>query len=136
MKTLITIILFFVLCVTVSAQESDKDGRGTIKVQKKGQLVKIQFDDVNYRLVGIDQYGNVLDSAVVEFQMSVTIKGIFYYEKTVGFALSYEMQRLLGKCDSTSKIFFEKIKAKDRSGNLLEMPKFQYNYGYTNENTD
>jgi len=119
----------------MSAQDTDSD-RGTIRVQKKGQLIKIQFDDVNYRLVGIDQYGNVLDSAVVEFQMSVTIKGIFYYEKTVGFALSYEMQRLLGRCDSTSKIYFENIKAKDRSGNILEMPKFQYSYGYSDQNSE
>lgn len=123
----------FLLLTFGSGYSQKTDNRGTIKVQKKGQLRKVQFDDVNYRLIGIDQYGNVLDSAVVEFQMSVTIKGIFYSEKTTGPALSYQMQQLLGRCDRTSKIFFEKIKAKDKSGTIVSMPKFQYNYGYSDE---
>jgi hypothetical protein len=131
MKNLIPLFFFLFFIGSLSAQENDK--RGTIKVQKKGQLAKIQFDDVNYRLIGIDQYGNVLDSAVVEFQMNVTIKGIAYSEKTVGWALTYRMQQLLGRCDRTSKIFFDKIKAKDRKGTLVNMPKFQYNYGYSEE---
>lgn len=136
MKKIITI--FFVLFISTSlfAQETNESNRGTIKIQKKGQLSKIQFDDVNYRLIGIDQYGNVLDSAVVEFQMSVTIKGVFCTEQTVGPALTYKMQQLLGKCDHTSKIFFDKIKAKDRNGTVIEMPKFQYNFGYRDENNE
>ena len=128
--------LFFllsILCFSVFSQETIEFNRGTIKVQKKGQLSKIQFDDVNYRLIGIDQYGNVLDSAVVEFQLSVTIKGIYYSEQTTGPALTYKMQQLLGKCDRTTKIFFYKIKAKDRNGTVVEMPKFQYTFGYANE---
>jgi hypothetical protein len=136
MKKLILLLFLLITIILLPAQEADNTNRGTIKIQKKGQLVKIQFDDVNYRLIGIDQYGNVLDSAVVQFQMSVTIKGIFYSENTVGPGLTYQMQQLLGKCDRTSKIFFEKIKAKDRNGTLVEMPKFQYNFGYSNENNE
>ena len=134
MKKILFFLLFLSSAILSIAQENDT--RGTIKVQKTGQLAKIQFDDVNYRLIGIDQYGNVLDSAVVEFQMNVTIKGVAYSEKTVGPALSYQMQQLLGRCDRTSKIFFEKIKAKNRNGTLVNMPKFQYNYGYSEENND
>jgi hypothetical protein len=130
MKKNIFIFLLFSFSIHLIAQE---DKRGTIRVEKKGQLSKINFDDVNYRLVGIDQYGNVLDSAVVEFQMSATIKGVFYTEKTIGPNLTYKMQQLLGKCDRTSQLFFDKIKAKDRNGTLVEMPKFKYTFGYSNE---
>ena len=136
MKKILVILFVIVSCVSVWAQDTDLINRGTIRIQKKGQLAKINFDDVNYRLIGIDQYGNVLDSAVVEFQMSVTIKGIFYTEQTVGPALSYQMQKLLGKTDRTSKLFFDKIKAKDRNGTVVEMPKFQYNFGYRDENNE
>ena len=136
MKSFISIIIVFFLTTSLIAQETDESNRGTIKVERKGQLSKIQFDDVNYRLIGIDQYGNVLDSAVVAFQMSVTIKGIFYSEQTIGPALTYKMQQLLGKSDRTSKIFFDKIKAKDRNGTVVEMPKFQYNFGYRDENNE
>jgi len=136
MKKLIIILIFFSVTDSIFSQESNIENRGTIKIQKKGQLSKIQFDNVNYRLIGIDRYGNVLDSAVVEFEMSATISGIFYSEKTIGPILSYQMQQLLGRCDRTTKIFFEKIKAKDRNGTLLNMPRFQYSFGYSDENND
>lgn len=134
MKASILILLFSYVCFSSFSQETNEN-RGTIKIQKKGQLAKVLFDEVNFRLVGIDQYGNVMDSAVVEFEMSVTIKGIFYNEKANGFVLSLQMQQLLAKCDRTSKIFFEKIKATDRSGNIVDMKKFQYNFAYQEENS-
>ena len=133
MKNIFTL---FLLTITLSLSAQEEEHRGTIKVEKKGQLAKVVFDNVNYRLVGIDQYGNPQDSAVVEFQMSVTIKGIFYSEKTVGSTLTYQMQQLLDKCDRTSTLFFENIKARSKNGALFSMPKFQYQLAYTNENSD
>ena len=136
MKNILTIFFLLTLTLSLSAQEKENEHRGTIKVNTKGQLAKVVFDNVNYRLIGIDQYGNILDSAVVEFQMSVTIIGTYYSEATVGPTLSYKMQQLLGRCDRTSIIFFEKIKAKDKQGTIVKMPKFQYALGYTNENNE
>ncbi|MES2286634.1 MAG: hypothetical protein V4547_13180 [Bacteroidota bacterium] len=136
MKKRIIVIFLFLITNSIFSQENSTGNRGTIKLQKSGHLSKIQFDNVNYRLIGIDQYGNALDSAVVEFEMSVSISGIFYSEKTVGPILSYQMRQLLGRCDRTTKIFFEKIKAKDRNGTLIDMPKFQYSFGYSDENND
>lgn len=135
MKKLIILSFFIAVVCSVSAQENDNQYKGIIKIQKKGQLAKVQFDNVNYRLVGIDQYGNIIDSAVVEFQMSATINGIFYKEKTVGPALSYQMQQMMGKCDRTTKLVFENIKAKDRNGTLVDMPKFQFALGVADENS-
>ncbi len=134
MKKNLFFFLLFIASFSLFAQEGDN--RGTIKIKKKGQLVNIQFDDVNYRLIGIDQYGNILDSAVVAFQMNVTIKGIAYSENTIGPSLTYEMQQLLSKCDRTSKIFFENIKAKDKNGTIVKMQRFQYNFGYADENNE
>jgi len=136
MKRFLILIFFLIFITSLSAQEKGSGNRGIIKVQKKEQLAKIQFDNINYRLVGIDQYGNVLDSAVMEFQMSANINGIFYSEKTAGPDLSTEMQQLLGKCTQTTKIFFQKIKAKDRNGTIINMPDFQYAYGNFEENND
>ena len=132
----ILFIAFFLFCRFAGlAQEKETEARGTIKVQKTGQIVKVLFDDVNYRLVGIDQYGNPMDSAVVEFQMAVTIQGIFYKEQTNGSYLSPQMQQTLRKCDQSSKIFFDKIKAKTRSGIIIEMPKFYYSIGSRNDDS-
>jgi len=134
MKKNILILFFLTFTLSLTAQEDEH--KGTIKVEKKGHLKKIIFDNVNYRLIGIDQYGNILDSAVVEFQMSVTINGIFYSEKTIGPALSYQMKELIARCDTSPILFFDNIKARDRKGTLLNMPKFKYTFGYVNENSD
>ena len=136
MKKILSILFLFAFCISMSAQEKEEEHHGTFKIQKTGQLLKVVFDDVNYRLIGIDQYGNVIDTAVVAFKMGVTIKGIYKEESTVGYKLSREMQQLLGTCDQTSKIFFDKIKAKDRSGTIVEMPKFSYSIGSVNKDYD
>ncbi len=119
-----------------SAQSTNEPHKGTIKVQKKGHLVKVVYDNVNYRLVGIDQYGNILDTAVVQFEMIANIRGIFNSEKTNGPFLSKNMQEMLQRCDQTSKLFFEKIKAKDLDGTIINMPRFQYSFGYAHEDSD
>ncbi len=129
MKRFLTIVFFFVFSLSIYGQTGGNGKRGTIKVRKTGQLVKVEYDHVNYRLIGIDRFGNVLDTAVVEFQLSVTIQGVFYTEKAIGPALTYQMQQLLEKCDRSTPLFFKNIKAKNQNGILVDMPKFQYTLG-------
>ena len=128
MKKILVYILLFCLAGMSFAQDTNYNG--TIKVHKKGNLVKVQYDNVNFRLVGIDQYGNVLDSAVLEFEVAVTIQGIFHRQKNTGPVLSSDMQYLLGRADQSTKIFFDKIKAMNRDGTLMDMPKFQYTQSF------
>ena len=132
------LILFVVLTsqIPLHAQENGQEERGTIRVQRTGVPIKVIFDDVNYRLVGIDKYGNVLDTAIVEFTMGVTIKGIYKSEHANGYKLSREMQDLLSKCDQTSRLMFDNIKAKDKGGNILEMRAFGYSIGSVNKDYD
>ncbi|MGB3946636.1 MAG: hypothetical protein WBM13_01510 [Bacteroidia bacterium] len=127
MKVIRLLILIFVAlfyAIIASAQT------GTIRVQKKGQLLKTQFDNVNYRLVGIDQYGNVIDSAVIEYEVAVTVRGLFYAEKTVGPYLSSNLQQILNRADQTTVLSFDKIKAKDRNGTIIDMPKIKSKIAY------
>lgn len=123
------ILLLFITNSFINAQNTHNTKRGTIKVRKTGQLIKVEYDPVNYRLIGIDQYGNVLDSAVVEFQLSVTVNGVFYTEKANGSTLTKEMQGLLQRCDSNTPLFFKNIKAQTQNGNIVDIPKFQHTIG-------
>jgi hypothetical protein len=129
MNTSRIFVLIFVLFTTITFSMAQAQ-TGTIKVQKKGHLIKTQFDNVNYRLVGIDQYGNVIDSAIVEFEIAVTVRGLFYAEKNVGPFLSSNMQDMLDRADQTTEISFDKIKAKDRNGTILDMPKMKSKIAY------
>ncbi len=130
MKKFGLLFLLFFTCFLLKAQEAT---RGTIKVEKKGVLTKIQYDNVNYRLVGIDHYGNVLDTVVREFEMSTTIKGIAYTEKSIGSFLTYEMQKIIGRCDGSCKLLFDNIIIKDKNGNSVKMKPYTYIVGYKSE---
>jgi len=136
MKKYLTILLFAIISLPLLSQEDEHVAHSTIHVQKSGTLIKTVYDNVNYRLVGIDQYGNVLDTAVVEYKMFVTIKGMYYEEKTKGPYLSLKMQQILGKCDQSTKIFFSKILARDRNGTLTAMPDFTYTIGFAREHDE
>jgi hypothetical protein len=129
MKKILAIAFIFTICQSVFSQNNNTEKRGTIKVRKNGKLISVKYDHVNYRLIGIDKYGNIIDSAVVEFQMAVTIQGIFYSEKTIGSTLSYQMQQWLEKCDASTPIYFKNIKAKDLYGTIIDVPKFEYVLG-------
>lgn len=131
MKKYIVLYLFLFFSGSIFSQEPIK--KGTIKVQKKGHLVKVVFDDVNYRLLGIDMYGNVIDTAVVEFKMYTTVKGIGYNASTIGPNLSREMQEIIDRRDSKTTLFFKDIKAKDRNGSIITMPNFTFTFPYVRE---
>ena len=128
------LIPFLLLLISTSAF-SQEEMHGTIKVQKKGQVYAVFFDNVNNRLVGKDNYGNVLDSAVVSFSVQVTIKGVAYKEDIVGTTLSNQLQQKITRVDSGTKLFFTNIKVKT-AGQVVDWPKFSANIGYSYEATE
>jgi len=125
------------LCLTLNnsiyAQQKAPVKKGTIKIQKRGQLARIIFDDANYRLIGMDYYGNIMDTTVMEFQMFVTIKGIFYKTSTVGSALNNEMQQLIERRDNKTILYFKNIKAKDTDGKIITIPELKYVFPHQGE---
>ena len=129
MKKLLSIFLI-TLSFCAAAQE---DTHGTIKVQKKGNVYAVLFDNVNNRLVGKDEYGNIIDSAVVEFKVMVTIQGIAYEESVVGTTLSRKMQNQITRVDRGTTLFFTNIKVKEKNGKTIDWPKFNTKIGFSFE---
>lgn len=125
MKRLLSIFLI-ILTFSSSAQE---DNRGTIKVQKKGNVYAVMFDNVNNRLIGKDNYGNILDSAVVSYNVMLTIQGIAYEEKVLGTTLSTTMQNRIKRVDGRTTLFFTDIKVKEKNGKIIDWPKFSVKLG-------
>jgi hypothetical protein len=88
---------------------------------------------VNNRLVGKDEYGNILDSAVVSFNVMVTIQGIAYEETVIGTTLSRKMQNQITRVDRGTTLFFTEIKVKEKSGKTIDWPKFNTKIGFSFE---
>lgn len=123
-KTFSIFLLIITFCA--SAQE---DNRGTIKVQKKGNVYAVIFDNVNNRLIGKDNYGNILDSAVVSYNVMLTIQGIAYEDKIQGTTLSKSMQNRIKRVDGGTTLFFADIKVKEKNGKIIDWPKFNVKLG-------
>ena len=97
MKKLLIVCCLILLNIASIAQE---DMKGTIKVQKNGKIFSLLFDNVNNRLVGKDNYGNILDSAIISFDVMVIIKGIEFKENVTGNTLSTTMQNRINRVDN------------------------------------
>ncbi|MGZ3901434.1 MAG: hypothetical protein ACXVNM_05160 [Bacteroidia bacterium] len=118
MKNILKIICICLLglsCKLIRAQEP-----ATIKVKREQNLVKIYFDNTEYRLFPIDKFGNQKDNQVKSYKL--WIKGID--EPFIGYdnALTGEMTKALKKLKKSTKIFFTEINVVDDSGHLLKMP--------------
>lgn len=132
----IIFILFTLISFYSAAQNATDPNRGTIKVKKKGILHSVLYDDVNFRLVCRDIYGNIIDTAVVFFDINITIKGIAYSEKTAGNSLSKPMQQRLSRQDGIATLMFSNIKAKEKDGTIVSFPNFKASAGKSIEKSD
>ncbi|MCW3085919.1 MAG: hypothetical protein JWP12_3285 [Bacteroidetes bacterium] len=138
MKKNLLFFFLFLLSLCSIAQEATENTptRGTITVQKKGRLHSVLYDDVNFRLVCKDVYGNIIDTAVVAFDLNVTIKGIAYAEKDAGCFISKTMQQRLSRMDGIIVYMFSNIKAKEKDGTVVSLPDFKYQAGFSREQND
>jgi hypothetical protein len=136
MKRFFFIAFFLVSFFSVAQDTTTQTNLGTIKVTKKGILHSVIYDDVYFRLVCKDIYGNIADSAVISFEVNVTVKGIAYSEKVTGPFLSKTMQQKLSRMDGVTTLFFSDIKAKEKNGIVVTFPDFKSQTGHLRENTD
>ncbi|MCW3102582.1 MAG: hypothetical protein JWO09_1022 [Bacteroidetes bacterium] len=125
--------LFIFISIVASAQDSTGSHHGSVKVQKKGTLHSVLYDDVNFRLVCRDTYGNINDTAVVSFNLNVTVRGLAYSEESAGCFISKQMQQRLSRQDGVVVLMFSNIKAKDRNGKIVSFPDFKAQSGKARE---
>ena len=120
--------IFLFPVVVCKAQTSTE--KEQLHLPQHTSSLKIIFDDSNSQLIGIDTSGNVIENAIVAFQLFENIKGKSYSEQALGANLSKAMLDLLDKADPTTILYFEHIQIKNASGGLTEATNFQYNLGY------
>jgi hypothetical protein len=130
MKNIIPLFFLLLSCFPSAAQEEMK---GTVKVKKNGKIFNVFFDNVNNRLVGKDYYGNILDSAIVSFDVKVIIKGIEIKESVTGNTLSGSMQNRINRADSGTTLFFTNVIVKEKKGKPFDWPNFNTKIGFVFE---
>lgn len=118
MRKFLTILLLIIGSLTCYSQEP-----ATITVKKQTNLAKATYDNVEYKLIGMDRFGNVVNHAVKSFELHyVEKKKKLKVFKSYNETLTPEMLAEFKKLKEAKKIFFTKIMAEDEFGNLVRLP--------------
>lgn len=113
------LILFGICPFLLLAQEEP----AKIKVVKESDLAKAVYDNVEYKLVALDKFGNVVEHAVKYFEIHyVGKKKKLVIFKSNSEYLTPEMLDDFKKLKEAKKIFFTKIIAEDEYGNKVKLP--------------
>jgi hypothetical protein len=111
-----SLLAFYILFSSVlCAQEPTP-----IKVKRESKLVKMYFDNTEYKLIPIDRFGNPQDNAVKSYKF--WIKGQDGFLPGYDNSLTPDMIKALKKVKKAAKIYFTEINVEDENGHLLKMP--------------
>lgn len=112
------ILLFILASFSCFAQEP-----ATITVKKQSDLAKATYDNVEFKLIAMDRFGNIVDHAIKSFELHyVEKKKKVKMFKSYNETLTPEMLSEFKKLKEAKKIFFTKIMAQDEFGNLVRLP--------------
>lgn len=117
MKKLLLILFLFVL------KAQSQEGVNTFKIKREQNLVKSVFDNIEYKLIPIDRFGNPREeNEVVSYVLWIKEKKTT--KKFIGSSngLSPEMLKELKTLKKAAKIFFTQIKVKGDDDHLVDMP--------------
>ncbi len=114
-------IRFIIPLICTLSYLCSQENIGTIKIKKEQNLVKVVFDNTEYRLFAIDRFGNPKENEIVSYMF--WIKGSKNF-KAEGFSnkLTPEMIKELKKQKKAAKIFFTQIKVKTDEQHIIDMP--------------
>lgn len=117
--TKVLIILFFIFGSFVGFSQEP----ATITVKKQSDLAKATYDNVEYKLIAMDRFGNIVDHSIKSFELHyVEKKKKLKVFKSNNETLTPEMLSEFKKLKEAKKIFFTKIMAEDEFGNLVRLP--------------
>jgi hypothetical protein len=95
----------------------------TITIVKQSNLAKAIYDNVDYKLIAEDRFGNIVDHAIKSFEIHyVEKKKKLRILKSYNETLSPEMLEEFKKLKEAKKIFFTNIMAEDENGSLIRLP--------------
>lgn len=119
MKLKFFILTSLLICSLIGfAQEP-----ATITIKKQTDLSKAVYDNVEYKLVAMDRFGNVVNHAIKSFEIHyVEKKKKLKVMKAYSAHLTPEMLEDFKKLKEAKKIFFTNILAEDEFGNMTRLP--------------
>jgi len=117
-KFLFTIVSLFLALNIWSQEEPQK-----ITIRKESNLAKASYDNVEFKLIAQDKYGNIVNHAIKSFELHyVEKKKKLKIFKSYSESLTPEMLEDFKKLKEAKKIFFTNIIAEDEFGTSVRLP--------------
>lgn len=123
LKTIKLFLLFSLFSYGLCLNAQQEVVAPTIKVKKVEQLVKAEYDNTEYKLIGVDRFGNPKESAIRSFELYFTVNDKEYKFISYSNSLSTEMLEGLKQIKETQEIVFKNIKAADDKGTIVNLPE-------------
>lgn len=121
MKNFYFLLILFFASQTIFAQETP----GVIKVRKQQLLKKAEYDETQYKVIGVDRYGNPKEESISSFELHFQVKGKNYRYFSPTNKLTPEMIAKLKEFKTATKVWFTGIKGSE-DGHLVDLPDFDY----------
>ena len=112
-----------ILFLLISSFAGFSQEPATITVKKQSDLAKAAYDNVEFKLIAMDRFGNLVNHAIKSFEIHyVEKKKKLKIMKSYSENLTPEMLEDFKKLKEAKKIFFTQILAEDEFGNLIRLP--------------
>jgi hypothetical protein len=111
-------LIFQLSTLNSLSQEVEK-----IKIKKEALFVKAEFDNVDFKVVAIDRYGNPHEGVVKSFTITYKENGQVYEAPVVGNTFPNKtINFLTRKKKNATKICLKNIQAENKEGHLEKLP--------------
>lgn len=122
MNLIRSIFLFSVFCLLPSFILSQEPPE-KIRIEKEETFLKAEFDDVNYKVIALDKYGNPYEDAVKSFVITFQdSKGHFRSEVTGNTFPKKTINYLTKGRDKATNVCLREIVAEDKEGHIQKLP--------------
>lgn len=114
--------LFIFFCCFISTNKIVAQQPAVIKIKKESNLVKVVFDNTEFKLIVVDRFGNPKNNRIASYKLYVKTKKDT--KEFIGFSntLSPEMIKYLNKLKKTAKLFFTEINVEEDDTHLIKLP--------------
>ena len=119
-KLQISFLLFSFTSFFINGQEDTPE---KIKIAREETFLKAEFDDVNYKVIALDKYGNPYEDAVKSFVITFQDSKGHFKSAVVGNTFPKKTINYLTKGrERATNVCLREIVAEDKEGHTQKLP--------------
>ncbi len=116
------VVFLFLVISTYSLYPQQTD---TLRVKKKTNLLKAEFDNISFKVFAVDRFGNPKENVIQSFEIHFNLNGSGRNYVCSSAWLEEEMINEIRKTHQSMELSFTEVKALSESGEIIRLPDFK-----------